>query len=110
PTSKLDAARVLGEAGVGAPSYPTIKRRLPGYATDEFREAIAAKCADHAGVDRATLLLYDVTTLYFETDKADGFREPGFSKERRLEPQITVGLLTDSRGFPLMVNAFEGNK
>lgn len=33
-------------------------------------------------------------TPRFETDKADGFREPGFSKERRLELQIT-GLLTD---------------
>jgi len=49
-------------------------------------------------------------TLYFETDKADGFREPGFSKERRLEPQITVGLLTDETGFPLRAGAFEGNK
>jgi transposase len=27
-----------------------------------------------------------------------------------LEPQITIGLLTDATGFPLMVNAFEGNK
>jgi hypothetical protein len=27
-----------------------------------------------------------------------------------LEPQITVGLLTDATGFPLMVQAFEGNK
>jgi hypothetical protein len=54
-------------------------------------------------------VLYDVTTLYFETDTGDGFREPGFSKERRLEPQITVGLLTDVRGFPLQVHAFEGN-
>jgi hypothetical protein len=36
--------------------------------------------------------------------------ESGFSKERRPEPQITVGLLTDAAGFPLMVNAFEGNK
>ncbi len=34
----------------------------------------------------------------------------GFSKERRLEPQITIGLLTDQDGFPLMVSAFEGNK
>jgi transposase len=25
-----------------------------------------------------------------------------------LEPQITVGLLTDGAGFPLMVHAFEG--
>ena len=58
----------------------------------------------------ASLVLYDVTTLYFETDAGDGFREPGFSKERRLEPQITLGLLTDAAGFPLMVEAFEGNK
>jgi hypothetical protein len=49
-------------------------------------------------------------TLYFETDAGDGFREPGFSKERRLEPQITIGLLTDATGFPLTVEAFEGNK
>ena len=48
--------------------------------------------------------------LYFETHEGDGFREPGFSKERRLEPQITVGLLTDARGFPLQIGAFEGNK
>jgi hypothetical protein len=32
------------------------------------------------------------------------------SKERRLEPQITLGLLTDASGFPLAVEAFEGNK
>jgi hypothetical protein len=28
----------------------------------------------------------------------DGFREPGFSKGRRLEPQITIGL-TDATGL-----------
>ena len=51
-----------------------------------------------------------MSTLYFETDRGDGFREPGFSKERRLEPQITIGLLTGQDGFPLLVSAFEGNK
>jgi hypothetical protein len=51
-----------------------------------------------------------VSTLYFETDEGGGFRESGFSKERRLEPQITIGLLTGADGFPLMVSAFEGNK
>ena len=29
PTSKLDSARVLSEAGVGSASYATLKRRLP---------------------------------------------------------------------------------
>jgi hypothetical protein len=34
----------------------------------------------------------------------------GFPGERRLEPQITIGLLTGADGFPLMVSAFEGNR
>jgi hypothetical protein len=110
PTSKIDGARVLAEAGVGSASYATLKRRLPVYATEAWRAKLAAACAARAALGPASLVLYDVSTLYFETDAGDGFREPGYSKERRLEPQITVGLLTDSSGFPLMVNAFEGNK
>jgi hypothetical protein len=43
-----------------------------------------------------------------ETDTGDGFRDRGFSKERR-EPQVAIGLLTDQAGFPLMVSAFEEN-
>jgi Transposase DDE domain len=110
PTSKLDSLRVLTEVGVEAPSYRTLKRRLPGYAKDSWRQGLFSACAAHAALGPASLVLYDVSTLYFETDQGDGFREPGYSKERRLEPQITVGLLTDAAGFPLAVQAFEGNK
>jgi hypothetical protein len=91
PVSKLDSLRVLEEASVVPPSYATLKRRLPVYAKDTFRRALSAACAAHARLGRATPVLYDVTTLCFETDEGDGFRESGFSKERRLEPQITVG-------------------
>jgi len=110
PVSKSDSLRVLDEAGLASPSYSTLKRRLPVYAKEAWRRKISAACAAHAGLGRASLVLYDVSTLYFETDAGDGFREPGFSKERRLDPQITIGLLTDAGGFPLMVSAFEGNK
>jgi len=110
PVSKLDSLRVLEEAGVAAASYRTVKRRLPVYAQDAWRRKLSAACAAHARLGAASLILYDVSTLYFETDEGDGFRESGFSKERRLEPQITIGLLTDQAGFPLMVSAFEGNK
>ena len=85
-------------------------RRLPAYAKEAWRQELSAACAAHARLGPASLVLYDVSTLYFETDQGDGFREPGFSKERRLEPQITIGLLTGQDGFPLMVSAFEGNK
>jgi Transposase DDE domain len=101
---------VLDEAGVAPASYATLKRRLPVYARDSWRRKLSAACAAHGGLGRASLVLFDVSTLYFETDEGDGFREPGFSKERRLEPQITIGLLTDQHGFPLMVSAFEGNR
>jgi hypothetical protein len=110
PTSKADSLRVLAEVGVEAMSYPTLNRRLPGYAEQSWRQKLAAACAAHTALGPTSLVMFDVSTLYFETDAADGFREPGFSKERRLEPQITIGLLTDASGFPLMVEAFEGNR
>jgi hypothetical protein len=110
PSSKLDSLRVLDEAGATPASYRTLKRRLPAYAEQEWRQRLSVACAAHARLGPASLVLYDVSTLYFETDQGDGFREPGFSKERRLEPQITIGLLTGQDGFPLMVSAFEGNR
>ena len=110
PTSKADSLRVLAETGIDTVTYRTVTWRLPGYAQAAFRAALSAACTRHAGLGPASLVLYDVTTLYFETDAGDGFRESGFSKERRLEPQITVGLLTDATGFPLAVGAFKGNE
>lgn len=55
-------------------------------------------------------MLYDVTTLYFEAEHEDELRKVGFSKERRVDPQIIVGLLADRHGFPLEIGSWEGNK
>ena len=71
---------------------------------------MSQSCAAHARLGPASLVRYDASTLYFEADRGDGFREPGFSKERRLEPQITIGLLAGRDGFPLMLSAFEGTR
>ena len=57
-----------------------------------------------------SLCLYDVTTLYFETEKEDELRKVGYSKERRVDPQIIVGLLVDRSGFPLRIGCWEGNR
>jgi hypothetical protein len=110
PASKQDSLRVLQEAGAPAPSYPTPNRRLPAWAQESWRQGLSEACAVHARLGPASLVLYDVPALYFEADKGDGFREPGFSRERRLESQITIGLLAGRHGFPLMVSAFEGNR
>lgn len=110
PTSKIDSLRVLAEAGIEPVSYPTLNRHLAKFADPKWRENLAKACAAHINLSAATYVLFDVTTLHFEIHEGDGFRESGYSKERRLEPQLTIGLLTDASGFPLMVNAFEGNK
>lgn len=57
-----------------------------------------------------SLVLYDVTTLYFESFKEYDFQKPGFSKDNKpIQPQIVVGLITTRSGFPVMHEVFEGN-
>jgi hypothetical protein len=63
PVIKADSLRVLEEAGLAAPSYATLKRRLPAYAKPAFRQQLSAACAAHVRLGRASLVLYDVTTL-----------------------------------------------
>lgn len=112
PTSKLDSLRVLEELNVGkVPSYATLKRRLARSVEEKWQDAVSAAAYRFAAGDGAvSLCLYDVTTLYFEADEEDELRKSGFSKERRIDPQILVGLLVDRHGFPLELHFFEGNK
>jgi hypothetical protein len=42
---------------------------------------ISAACAAHAGLGAASLVLYDCSTVYLQTDQRDGFSQSGFSKE-----------------------------
>ena len=58
-----------------------------------------------------SIVFYDVTTLYFEAEDEDDLRKTGFSKEgKHQHPQILLGLLINSDGFPLTYEIFEGNK
>ena len=110
PASKLETTRILADLGLEAPSTSSIQRCLARCAERGYREALQGQLLAHAPDGSLTLLLYDDTTLYFETQREDEYRKPGLSKERRLEPQITVGLLTGRDGFPLEVQSFEGNR
>jgi len=67
-------------------------------------------CSSTSPPGGLALCLYDVTTLYFETEKEDDLRKVGYSEERRVDPQIIVGLLVDRGGFPLQVGCWEGNR
>jgi transposase len=79
----------------------------------DYRGTLATACVAHSATTPAgkvSLILYDCTTLYFETEVEDDLRRVGMSKERRVDPQIQLGLLVDAAGFPLEVVCFEGNK
>ncbi len=111
PTSLLDAGRVLTDLGRVPASYATMKRTLERAGAGKYRDQLATLCFTHALTSGdVSLCLYDVTTLYFEAEKEDDLRKVGFSKERRVDPQIVVGLLVDRYGFPLEIGCFEGSK
>jgi len=56
------------------------------------------------------VVFYDMTTLYFEASEEDDYRIPGFSKDRKhQQPQIMIGLLVSSHGYPIGYQIFEGN-
>lgn len=64
-------------------------------------------CQRNAGP--LSLLFYDVTTLYFETDREDNLRQKGYSKDKRTDvPQILVGLFVDQDGYPIDFDFFQG--
>lgn len=108
PTSKLDSLRVLAELGVSGYSKNRLYRCLQRVVAHDYRGRLATCCLA-AAAGPLSVVLYDVTTLYFEVQEEDGYRKPGLSKERRLEPQIVVGLLVDQTGFPLGLHSFAGN-
>ena len=111
PTSKLDSIRVLADLGINGGSEDRLYRCLKRVIANNYRDKLAKLCFAQASQGAGiTLVLYDVTTLYFEVQKEDDYRIPGMSKERRLEPQIIIGLLVVQNGFPLELQSFEGNK
>jgi hypothetical protein len=57
-----------------------------------------------------TVVFYDMTSLYFESEDEDDLRKIGFSKDGKFQnPQIMLGLLVGINGYPIAYDIFEGN-
>ena len=111
PTSKAQVPRVLGDLGLEAVTVRTLFRSLGRCGQRGYRENLSGALFEHVtNTSGLALCLYDVTTLYFEAEREDDLRKVGYSKERRVDPQVIVGLLVDRAGFPLQVGCWEGNK
>ncbi|MCI6583489.1 MAG: hypothetical protein MSC45_00265 [Mobiluncus sp.] len=69
PVSKSDTIRVLRELGLEAPHENTFYNCLRRAAGRDYRSRVAEACFAHASrAGDLSLVLYDVTTLYFEAE------------------------------------------
>jgi len=60
--------------------------------------------------DTVDLILFDVTTLYFETVQKDELRAFGYSKDFRFNTsQVVLALATNKEGLPIGYELFSGN-
>ena len=56
-----------------------------------------------------SILYYDCTNYFFESEQENGLRQYGPSKEHRPNPIIQMGLFMDGDGIPLAFNISSGN-
>jgi len=112
PASKLATAALLGQSTLGA------CLGVEGADENELYGAMDWLLARQARVERAlaarhlgggSLVLYDLTSVYVEGSHCTLARH-GHSRDHRPDrPQVEFGLLADSRGCPVAVEAFPGN-
>ena len=112
PASKLATATLLGQSTLGE------VMGVAGADENELYGALDWLLARQERVERAlarrhlgegSLVLYDLTSTYVEGSHCPLARH-GHSRDHRPDrPQIVFGLLTDSRGCPVAVEAFAGN-
>lgn len=56
-----------------------------------------------------SLIYYDVTNYYFETDEQTDFLRLGVNKEHRPNPIVQMGLFMDNHAIPITYELFAGN-
>ncbi len=110
PASKLRSVELLSRY-FGIEYSQRIYRNIPKLISHKDNiEQLAYNVAAEKFKEQFYYILYDVTTLYFESFKADKLKVQGFSKDNKTQqPQIVIGLLVTQSGFPLSSNVFAGN-
>ncbi|HEY4520926.1 MAG TPA: IS1634 family transposase [Candidatus Paceibacterota bacterium] len=111
PASKLRSIELLEKYFAIEHTEISLYRSLRRYPQlkNQVEEKIVAIAKEEFGFN-FSFVLYDVTTLYFETFKSDSLRKPGFSKDNKpQQPQIVIGLMVTPEGFPVSYEVFAGN-
>lgn len=111
PVSKLRTAQLLeNDFGVRV-SVDRIYRMMDKIVPriDSIKEHVARQTMGLLGQE-VDVLLYDVTTLSFESQRTDEIRNFGYSKDKKFnEVQVVLALATTKEGLPVWYEVFEGN-
>lgn len=111
PTSKLKTVDYLYRYQGTVTSEDIIYRFLDSL-NEKHKTEVEKIAFEHTKktLGKITVVFYDMTTLYFETEDEDDLRKIGFSKDGKFQcPQIMIGLLVGEGGYPIGYNVFEGN-
>lgn len=110
PSSKLRTAALLeADFGVRLP-VGRIYRMMDAIHKRISRvQEVAGGAAMKLFRNKVDVMLYDVTTLYFESKRADDLKGFGFSKDCKMnEVQVVLALVTTKEGLPLAYKLFHG--
>lgn len=112
PASKLQSLALLEEYFGIIHRRQSFYESLPKFVRlKNAVEKLAVKRAKEEFDFDFSLVFYDVTTLYYESFESDDLRKPGFSKDNKSQqPQIMLGLVVNTDGFPVSYEVFDGNK
>ncbi|MDD5293724.1 MAG: IS1634 family transposase [Candidatus Izemoplasmatales bacterium] len=75
---------------------------------DELTLHLHKRIQETRGRD-CSLVFYDVTNYYFESENMEGLRQKGVSKENRETSIVQMGLFIDKEGVPITYELFPGN-
>ncbi len=75
----------------------------------DFIQAELYKNSEKVIGRNTSVLYYDCTNFFFETEEAQGLKQYGKSKEHRPNPIVQMGLFMDGNGIPLSFVIFPGN-
>ena len=113
PGSKLRTVGYLSRHFHKTVSEQTIYRALDSLDDDQKKTielCTYKRAVEHSRGKKLSLVFYDMTTLYFETESEDDLRKIGYSKDgKHQHPQVMIGLLVNTEGYPIAYDIFEGN-
>jgi len=111
PTSKRGACLLLGEQFGKDLSVDRVYRMMDQLEPEiPTVQRLVREASLRLLQGKIDVLLFDVTTLYFESTDADGLRAFGYSKDQKYHcVQVVLALATTGEGLPIGYELFEGN-